>query len=127
MTWSSPTATTPTISPFATTITFLPDDEIFETVDFNYETNLVTISKGNRIVKLTKDNKNLYIALSKLQPQIEEFVNKNKDKWIKLVLNASNHPYIWQNQIQVEKDKFVQNDHKISNTTREHCCQRGAP
>ena len=26
---------------------------------------------------------------------------KNKDKWIKLVLNASNHPYIWQNQVKL--------------------------
>ncbi len=28
-----------------------------------------------------KDNKNLYFALSKLQPQIQEIVNQNKSKW----------------------------------------------
>lgn len=34
-----------------------------------------------------RDNKNLYIALSKLQPQIEEFVRENKSKWR---INAQN-------------------------------------
>lgn len=34
---------------------------------------------GNKTVQ--KDNKNLYIALSKMQGEIEEFVKKNKDKW----------------------------------------------
>jgi methionyl-tRNA synthetase len=40
---------------------------------------------GEKVVQ--KDNKNLYIALSKLQPKIEEYVNKNKDKWR---INAQN-------------------------------------
>lgn len=34
-----------------------------------------------------KDNKNLYIALSKMQPEIEEYVKQNKEKWR---LNAQN-------------------------------------
>ena len=34
---------------------------------------------GSKVVQ--KDNKNLYIALSKLQPEIQEFVDKNKSKW----------------------------------------------
>ncbi len=34
---------------------------------------------GNPTVQ--KDNKNLYIALSKLQPEIEKFVAENKSKW----------------------------------------------
>ncbi|MDO5557300.1 MAG: methionine--tRNA ligase [Clostridia bacterium] len=36
---------------------------------------------------IMKDDKNLYIALSKLQPKIEEFVKKNKNNWRK---NAQN-------------------------------------
>lgn len=36
---------------------------------------------------IQKDNKNLYIALSKMQPEIEEYVKENKDKWR---LNAQN-------------------------------------
>lgn len=34
---------------------------------------------GNKVVQ--KDNKNLYIALSKLQDEIAELVEKNKNKW----------------------------------------------
>ena len=34
---------------------------------------------GNAVVQ--KDNKNLYIALSKMQPEIEKFVAENKHKW----------------------------------------------
>ncbi len=34
---------------------------------------------GSKVIQ--KDNKNLYIALSKMQKQIEDFVSKNKDKW----------------------------------------------
>ena len=34
---------------------------------------------GSKVVQ--KDNKNLYIALSKLQPEIEELVRKNEMKW----------------------------------------------
>jgi methionyl-tRNA synthetase len=34
---------------------------------------------GTKAVK--KDNKNLYIALSKMQPEIEEYVAKNKSNW----------------------------------------------
>ena len=34
---------------------------------------------GNKTVQ--KDNKNLYIALSKMQPEIEKFVAENKGKW----------------------------------------------
>lgn len=41
--------------------------------------NATCLECGSKVVQ--RDNKNLYIALSKLQPQIEEFVNKNKDKW----------------------------------------------
>ena len=41
--------------------------------------NATCLECGSKVVQ--KDNKNLYIALSKLQPQIEEFVNKNKSKW----------------------------------------------
>ena len=41
--------------------------------------NATCLECGSKVVQ--KDNKNLYIALSKLQPQIEEFVNKNKNKW----------------------------------------------
>lgn len=47
--------------------------------------NATCLECGSKVVQ--KDNKNLYIALSKLQPQIEEFVNKNKDKWR---INAQN-------------------------------------
>lgn len=41
--------------------------------------NATCLECGSKVVQ--RDNKNLYIALSKLQPQIEEFVNENKDKW----------------------------------------------
>ena len=34
---------------------------------------------GSKVVQ--RDNKNLYIALSKLQPEIQELVNKNKVNW----------------------------------------------
>lgn len=34
---------------------------------------------GNKVVQ--RDNKNLYIALSKLQPEIEELVRKNEGNW----------------------------------------------
>ncbi len=34
---------------------------------------------GEKVVQ--KDNKNLYIALSKMQPEIEKFVAENKHKW----------------------------------------------
>lgn len=34
---------------------------------------------GSKVVQ--KDNKNLYIALSKLQPEIQELVSKNESKW----------------------------------------------
>ena len=34
---------------------------------------------GSKVVQ--KDNKNLYIALSKMQDEIQEVVNQNKDKW----------------------------------------------
>lgn len=34
---------------------------------------------GTKVVQ--KDNKNLYIALSKLQPEIQELVNRNKGNW----------------------------------------------
>lgn len=47
--------------------------------------NATCLECGSKVVQ--KDNKNLYIALSKLQPQIEAFVNKNKDKWR---INAQN-------------------------------------
>ena len=40
---------------------------------------------GEKVVQ--RDNKNLYIALSKMQPEIEEYVKENKDKWR---LNAQN-------------------------------------
>jgi methionyl-tRNA synthetase len=40
---------------------------------------------GTRVIK--KDNKNLYIALSKLQPEIEKYVEENKSKWR---INAQN-------------------------------------
>ena len=40
---------------------------------------------GEKVIQ--KDNKNLYIALSKMQPEIEKFVNENKHKWR---LNAQN-------------------------------------
>ena len=43
------------------------------------------IECGSKVVQ--RDNKNLYIALSKLQPQIEEFVRENKSKWR---INAQN-------------------------------------
>lgn len=43
------------------------------------------IECGSKVVQ--RDNKNLYIALSKLQPQIEEFVKENKSKWR---INAQN-------------------------------------
>lgn len=37
------------------------------------------IECGSKVTQ--KDNKNLYIALSKLQPEIQKFVDKNKNKW----------------------------------------------
>ena len=40
---------------------------------------------GEKVIQ--KYNKNLYIALSKMQPEIEKFVNENKHKWR---LNAQN-------------------------------------
>lgn len=40
---------------------------------------------GEKVVQ--KDNKNLYIALSKMQPEIEAYVKENKDNWR---LNAQN-------------------------------------
>ena len=40
---------------------------------------------GTKAIK--KDNKNLYIALSKMQPEIEEYVSKNKSNWR---INAQN-------------------------------------
>lgn len=40
---------------------------------------------GSKVVQ--RDNKNLYIALSKLQPQIEAYVRENKNKWR---INAQN-------------------------------------
>lgn len=40
---------------------------------------------GTKAVK--RDNKNLYIALSKLQPEIEEYVKQNENKWR---INAQN-------------------------------------
>ncbi len=47
--------------------------------------NATCLECGSKVVQ--KDNKNLYIALSKLQPQIEAFVETNKDKWR---INAQN-------------------------------------
>lgn len=38
----------------------------------------------------TKDNKNLYIALSKLQKSIEQYVNENEFKWRKNAQNETN-------------------------------------
>lgn len=43
---------------------------------------------GNKVVE--KDNKNLYIALSKLQPQIQEYVNLKELKWRKNAQNETN-------------------------------------
>ena len=45
-------------------------------------------SCGNKTI--LKDNKNLYIALSRLQPQIEEYVKKNESKWRKNAQNETN-------------------------------------
>ncbi len=45
-------------------------------------------SCGNKTI--LKDNKNLYIALSRLQPQIEEYVKKNETKWRKNAQNETN-------------------------------------
>ena len=45
----------------------------------------ICVECGNKII--VKDNKNLYIALSKLQPQIEEYVSLHKNNWRK---NAQN-------------------------------------
>ena len=41
--------------------------------------NAICRECGNKTVQ--KDNKNLYIALSKMQPEIEKFVAENKGKW----------------------------------------------
>ena len=41
--------------------------------------NAVCIDCGGKVIQ--KNNKNLYIMLSKLQPEIEKYVAKNKDKW----------------------------------------------
>lgn len=48
----------------------------------------ICISCGNKTI--LKDNKNLYIALSRLQPQIEEYVKKNETKWRKNAQNETN-------------------------------------
>lgn len=45
----------------------------------------ICVECGNKTI--VKDNKNLYIALSKLQPQIEEYVSLHKNNWRK---NAQN-------------------------------------
>ena len=41
--------------------------------------NAVCQECGNKTVQ--KENKNLYLALGKLQPKIEEYVQKNKENW----------------------------------------------
>lgn len=43
---------------------------------------------GSKVVK--KDNKNLYIALSKLQPEIQELVDKNESNWRPNAQNETN-------------------------------------
>ncbi len=48
----------------------------------------VCLDCGNKTV--LKDNKNLYIALSRLQPKIEEYVKKNESKWRKNAQNETN-------------------------------------
>ena len=46
------------------------------------------ITCGNKTV--SKDNKNLYIALSKLQSSISDYVKKNESKWRKNAQNETN-------------------------------------
>lgn len=48
----------------------------------------ICLDCGNKTI--LKDNKNLYIALSKLQPKIEEYVKKNETKWRKNAQNETN-------------------------------------
>ena len=43
---------------------------------------------GSKVI--TKKNKNLYIALSKLQPEIEKYVEKNNANWRKNAINETN-------------------------------------
>lgn len=51
----------------------------------------VCIECGN--LTTTRDNKNLYLDLPKLQPKIEAFVSKNEGKWRKNAQNES-HKYL---------------------------------
>ena len=53
--------------------------------------NAVCIDCGNKTT--TKPNKNLYVALSKLQPQIEEYVKQNESAWRKNAQNET-HKYL---------------------------------
>lgn len=48
----------------------------------------ICIDCGNKTI--LKDNKNLYIALSKLQPKIEKYVKENETKWRKNAQNETN-------------------------------------
>ncbi len=58
---------------------------------------------GSKVVQ--RNNKNLYIALSKMQPEIEKFVNENKSKWR---INAQN-----------ETDKYLREGLKDRAITRD--------
>lgn len=53
--------------------------------------NAVCIDCGNKTT--TKPNKNLYVSLSKLQPQIEEYVKQNESNWRKNSQNET-HKYL---------------------------------
>ena len=65
--------------------------------DCGYVPTKEDLSKGTCIdcgTKVTiKKNKNLYIALSKLQPQIEKYVEKNEANWRKNAINET-HKYM---------------------------------
>ncbi len=50
--------------------------------------NAVCADCGSKVT--TKKNKNLYIALSKLQPRIEQYVEKNNVNWRKNAINETN-------------------------------------
>lgn len=86
------------------------------TVDFNYETNLVTISKGDKIVKLTKDNKIAYVNdEEKILDVSAREINDRTMVPVRFVSEALGLDVDWINETVVITSRLMPNEEKADN------------